>query len=94
MLKPLMDRRFIYSLNRWKNDLIKTQAYINGQWVNGIKGKTFDVSNPATGELIAAIPDMSREDVRMAIDTANDAWPAYRELTAGQRATLLKKWYA
>lgn len=74
--------------------LIKTQAYINGKWVNAVKDKTFDVSNPATGERIATIPDMDREDIRKAIDAASDAWPAYRELTAGQRAGYLKKWYA
>ena len=55
------------------NNLIRTQAYINGQWVNGRKGKTFDVNNPATGELIATIADMDRDDVRLAIDAAHNA---------------------
>jgi succinate-semialdehyde dehydrogenase/glutarate-semialdehyde dehydrogenase len=73
--------------------LIRTQAYVNGQWVSAASGKTFQVNNPATGELIATVPDMSREDVRQAIDAAYAAWPAYRDLTAGERATLLKKWY-
>ncbi|HVG16078.1 MAG TPA: NAD-dependent succinate-semialdehyde dehydrogenase [Chitinophagaceae bacterium] len=77
-----------------KNSFIKTEAYINGKWVAAGSGKTFDVINPATGEIIAGVPDMDREDVRHAIDAANDAWPAYRELTANQRAVLLKKWYA
>ena len=76
------------------NNLLKTEAYVNGRWVKAGTGKTFDVTNPATGELIASIPDMNRDDTRMAIDAANDAWPLYRELTANQRATLLKKWYA
>ena len=76
------------------NNLIKTQAFINGQWVNGEAGKTFDVLNPATGEVIASIPDMNRNDVSKAIDAANDAWHSYRDLTAGQRASLLKRWYA
>jgi succinate-semialdehyde dehydrogenase/glutarate-semialdehyde dehydrogenase len=76
------------------NNLIKTQAYVNGKWVGAGTGKTFDVINPATGELIASVPDMNRNDAQSAIDAANDAWPAYRELTANQRSTLLKKWYA
>ncbi len=50
--------------------------------------KTFELNNPATGEIIASIPDMNREDVRQAIDAANDAWPSYRDLTANQRAGL------
>lgn len=76
------------------NSLIKTKCFINGEWIAAAKGKTFDVINPATAEVITTIPNMDVEDVRKAIDAANEAWPAYRELTAGQRATLLKKWYA
>lgn len=75
------------------NSLIKTQAYINGQWVPAASGKTFDVTNPATGELIAAVPDMDREDVRKAIDAADAAWPAYREMTAKERSALMRAWF-
>ena len=75
------------------DNLIKTQAYVNGQWVNSDSGKTFDVVNPATGELIAKVPDMNRADVRKAIDAANAAWPAYRDLTARERSSLMKQWY-
>src|SRR5215210_4536633 len=77
-----------------RNELLRTKAYVNGQWVSAASGKLFDVINPATGEIIASIPDMDKEDVRKAIDAAHDAWPAYRDLTAGQRSVLLKKWYA
>ena len=77
-----------------QDELIKTRAYVNGQWVNAASGKTFDVINPATGELIAKVTDMDREDVRKAIDAANDAWPSYRDLTARERSVLLKQWYA
>lgn len=77
-----------------KNSLIKSEAYVNGKWVNSVTGKKFEVTNPATGELIATIPDMNREDVRLAIAAADAAWPAYRDLTANERAGLLKKWSA
>src|SRR5688572_9559851 len=75
------------------DNLIKNQAYVNGQWVNSESGKTFDVINPATGELIAKVPDMNRADVRKAIDAANAVWPAYRDLTARERSSLMKQWY-
>jgi succinate-semialdehyde dehydrogenase/glutarate-semialdehyde dehydrogenase len=75
------------------NGLIKTQAYVNGQWVSAASGKTFEVTNPATGETMAAVADMSREDVRKAIEAAHDAWPAYRDLTARERSALMKKWF-
>lgn len=77
-----------------QDNLIKTRSYVNGQWVNSASGKTFDVNNPATGELIAKVTDMTCEDVRKAVDAANDAWPAYRDLPAKERSSLLKQWYA
>ena len=56
-------------------------------------GKTFKVTNPATGEVLASVPDMNREDVRKAIDAADAAWPAYRDLTAKERSAILRKWF-
>lgn len=76
------------------NSLIRTKAYVNGQWVNAASGATFDVINPATGDVVATVTDMDRDDVRQVIDVAHNAWTAYRELTAKERATMLKKWFA
>lgn len=76
------------------NSLIRTQAYVNGQWVNAASGATFDVINPATGDVVATVTDMDRDDVRQVIDAAHNAWPAYRDLTAKERANMLKKWFA
>ncbi|WOK05132.1 NAD-dependent succinate-semialdehyde dehydrogenase [Imperialibacter roseus] len=73
--------------------LIRTESYVNGQWVRAASGKTFDVTNPATGEVLASVTDMGREDTRKAIDAANAAWPAYRNLTAKERSALLRKWF-
>jgi succinate-semialdehyde dehydrogenase/glutarate-semialdehyde dehydrogenase len=76
-----------------RNNLIRTEGYINGKWVKAASGKTFDVTNPATGELVAAVTDMNREDVRQAIDAADAAWPAYRDLTAKERSALMRNWF-
>jgi succinate-semialdehyde dehydrogenase / glutarate-semialdehyde dehydrogenase len=73
--------------------LMKTKAFVNGEWTGARSGKTFDVSNPATGEVLAAVPDMAREDVRTAIDAADAAWPAYRDTTAKERSVLLRVWF-
>lgn len=77
-----------------RENLVKQKSLVNGQWVNALSGNTFEVTNPATGEVLARVPDMDVADVRLAIDAAHDAWPAYRDLTAGERANLLKKWFA
>ena len=50
--------------------LLKTQGYLNGEWVNGSEESTFPVFNPATGEEITQVANMSSIDVHRAIDKA------------------------
>ena len=73
--------------------LLITKAYINGQWCDANDGARFDVRNPATGEVIASVPDMGAEETRAAIEAANTAWPAWRAKTVKERATILRKLY-
>ncbi|CAE6720202.1 MULTISPECIES: NADP-dependent succinate-semialdehyde dehydrogenase [Paraburkholderia] len=73
--------------------LLKTKAYISGEWQSADDATTFEVKNPATGETIATVPRMGTTETRRAIDTANAAWPAWRATTAKQRATILRKWH-
>lgn len=73
--------------------LLKTKAYIAGEWQSAEDNATFEVKNPATGETIATVPRMGTTETRRAIDTANAAWPAWRATTAKQRATILRKWH-
>jgi succinate-semialdehyde dehydrogenase / glutarate-semialdehyde dehydrogenase len=75
------------------NDLLRSKAYCNGNWIEAASGKTFAVNNPATGEVITNVPDMERDDVRNAINAADAAWPAYRDLTAKDRSALLRTWF-
>lgn len=76
-----------------ENKLVQSKAFVNGHWIEAITLKRFDVTNPATGETISAVPDMDREDVQRAIDAADQAWPSYRDMTAKERSLLLRKWY-
>jgi len=73
--------------------LFRQQCYINGQWVDADSGKTIDVTNPATGEVIGTIPNMGAAETRRAIETANAAWGAWRKKTAKERSNLLRKWF-
>ena len=71
--------------------LLKTDALIGGQWV---KGKArFDVIDPATGLKLADVADLGAKETRAAIDAANAAWPAWRELTGKQRHAHLMAWF-
>ena len=73
-------------------ELLATQAYINGQWVDGANG-TFDVTNPARGDVIANVADLSREQVAEAIDAAYAAQKEWAKKTGKERANILRKWY-
>lgn len=76
------------------NMLFRQQAYINGEWVDADTGATFEVTNPATGEVLGVVPDMGAEETRKAIETAEVAWADWRKKTAKERAAILKKWHA
>ncbi|SEL59326.1 NAD-dependent succinate-semialdehyde dehydrogenase [Parapedobacter koreensis] len=71
--------------------LIITQAYINGKFIKG--RKSFDVINPATGEIIASVPDLTIADCHATIDHAHDAWPSWRDTESTVRANTVRKWY-
>ena len=74
-------------------DLLRTQSYINGEWVDADDGATVEVLNPATGEVIAAIASCGADETRRAIDAAAAALPAWRARSAKDRAKLLRDWY-
>lgn len=73
--------------------LFRSLAYINGEWVAATDGKTFPVTNPATGEELTTVPDLGVADARIAIEAANTALPGWRERTAGERSAILRRWY-
>lgn len=75
------------------SSLFKQQAYINGQWVSAASGKTFEVSDPATDEVVGTMPEMDKHDIQKAIDAAAAALPSYRKTTGRQRARWLRNWY-
>lgn len=72
--------------------LLKTQALINGQWVDGHAGR-FAVTDPATGGHLADVANLDASDTQAAIDAAAAALPAWRALTGKQRHAILMKWF-
>jgi succinate-semialdehyde dehydrogenase / glutarate-semialdehyde dehydrogenase len=73
--------------------LLATQGYIGGQWVDGDGGATFDVSNPARGDVVAAVADLSRAQVAGAIAQAEAAQKEWAKWTGKERAAVLRKWF-
>ncbi|USD22464.1 NAD-dependent succinate-semialdehyde dehydrogenase [Microbulbifer variabilis] len=76
-----------------KPALLRTQSYINGQWVDADSGATFDVKDPATGKVVANIADLGADETRRAIEAASVAWPDWAATPVKERAKLLRHWY-
>ncbi|MEW9918186.1 NAD-dependent succinate-semialdehyde dehydrogenase [Marimonas sp. MJW-29] len=72
--------------------LLETRAYINGEWVDGDDG-TFDVINPARGDVVAKVANLSRAQVAKAIGHAEKAQKEWASWTGKERAAVLRKWF-
>ena len=73
--------------------LLPSLAFIDGRFQAAQDGGVFNVTNPATGEVIAQVPDMQAADANRAVAAANAAWPAWRAKTAKERAARLQAWF-
>ncbi|MFZ6655570.1 NAD-dependent succinate-semialdehyde dehydrogenase [Undibacterium sp. TJN19] len=78
-------------LNLKDPSLLRSQAYINGAWVNATG--TFEVNNPSTLAIIATVPNMGASDTEAAIAAAQAAFPAWAAKTGKERAGLMRKWF-
>ncbi len=71
--------------------LLAKHSYINGHW--SAKDETFDVTNPATGELLAKVSNADGTDAEAAVAAAKAALPAWAAKSANERAAILRKWF-
>jgi succinate-semialdehyde dehydrogenase/glutarate-semialdehyde dehydrogenase len=73
--------------------LIKTSAYINGQWVASDQGDTLAVTNPATGDVIAKVASCGTAETRRAIEAAQIAQVGWRQTLIKERSAILREWF-
>jgi len=73
--------------------LFRQQALIDGRWRDAAGGEVISVTNPANGEKLGSVPKMGADETREAIEAANRALPAWRALTAKERANILRRWF-
>ena len=73
--------------------LLRTQAFVGGDWVDADSGDTFDVVNPADGTVVASVANLGVAETRRAIVAAEAAQIAWRATPAKQRGTILRRWY-
>jgi succinate-semialdehyde dehydrogenase/glutarate-semialdehyde dehydrogenase len=72
--------------------LLCTQAYVSGEWINADDGSTFEVKNPARGDVIAAVPDMGLAETKRAIEAARLVQKPWAAKTGKERSAILRKW--
>lgn len=73
--------------------LFREAAYVDGKWITAEDCATIAVDNPATGEIIGAVPKLSRTHTRHAIDAANRAFSSWSKKTGKERAIVLRRWF-
>jgi succinate-semialdehyde dehydrogenase/glutarate-semialdehyde dehydrogenase len=71
--------------------LLRDRGYIDGEWVEADSGETIAVDDPATGTTVAEVPRMGVEETRRAIEAAERAQPAWRAMTAKDRARIIRR---
>jgi succinate-semialdehyde dehydrogenase/glutarate-semialdehyde dehydrogenase len=81
------------AMNLSDKGLLKTGAYIDGAWIDADGGKTFPVTNPANGEVIAEVASCGTDETHRAIAVAEQAMISWRRKPAKERAALLRRWY-
>ncbi|WP_116473834.1 NAD-dependent succinate-semialdehyde dehydrogenase [Zobellella maritima] len=73
------------------NPLWQTGWYCDGEWRTA--GKTYEVRNPATGEVIAEVARCGDDETRAAIEAADRAFAGWRKTTPKERGAVLRRWH-
>ncbi|AZU64452.1 NAD-dependent succinate-semialdehyde dehydrogenase [Neobacillus mesonae] len=72
-------------------DLTELKMFVKGEWTAAVNGKTFPVTNPSTGKVVALVPNGGRQETQRAIEAAEEAFKSWSKLTANERAKYLLK---
>lgn len=73
--------------------LFRQQAFIDGNWSDADQGQTYSIYNPFDNSLIGVVPDMGASETTQAIKAADNAFPKWKSMTAGERSKILRRWY-
>ena len=87
-----MDRA-VFPMKLNNPELLRTQSYIDGKWIDAPDGAEFAVDNPANGANIAHVSNLGAKQAEQAIAAASRAFPAWRARTAKERSNILRKWF-
>ncbi len=68
-----------------------TRLFIHGQWQDAADGRTLDVHNPATGQVIGRVAHASRTDLDRALESAQKGFETWRDMTPAERSKIMRK---
>ncbi len=71
--------------------LLRTQAYVDGQWIDAASGETFSVINPSSFETLAEVARCGAVETRRAIEAAHRAQVAWSRRSAAYRSGVLRR---
>ncbi|MCP1387723.1 NAD-dependent succinate-semialdehyde dehydrogenase [Corynebacterium sp. TA-R-1] len=74
-------------------DKVEKRLFIGGEWVDGAAGETYEVHNPATGELLVEMASGTKDDAIRALDAAHAARREWERTAPRTRAEILRKGY-
>lgn len=80
-------------MNLMDISLLKSQAFVNGQWIDADDGGRFAVTDPATGETLAQVPAFGKAETERAVAAAEIAQRAWAAKSAKERAAVLHAWH-
>ena len=89
-----MKRFFSTATNKYANlPKFQTQLLINGKFQNSQSGKTFDVLNPATEEVLVKVQEGAEADVNLAVKSSREAFDKgpWSKMNGAERSRLLYK---
>jgi len=72
--------------------LLCEKAFVAGEWVAADDGKTFEVTNPARGDVLCSVPDLGNAEIKRAIDAAYAAQKEWAAKTGKERGNILRAW--
>ncbi|MHA7685016.1 NAD-dependent succinate-semialdehyde dehydrogenase [Cupriavidus sp. PET2-C1] len=73
--------------------LLRQAMLIDGAWIQADSGETIEIRNPATGALIARVPNGGAAETKRAIAAAERAMQAWRNALPAERAKVLRRLY-
>ncbi len=74
-----------------KDKCISTKLYINGSWVDSVKNETMDIYNPATEDYIGSVSHARKEDLDLALNSAQKGFLTWKNFSALERSKIMRK---